>query len=282
MAGRTPDEIWQDSIEESDRRLGRGTAGLLSTGLVGGFDVMFGVLALVTVSGALLAVAPEELSHIGGSLFFGIGFVFLVVGRSELFTENFLVPLIGVWRGRDTPFALARLWLLTLIGNVAGLLLLAFILTRGGIVPESTHEAAGQVADTFAARTFLPAFLSAVLAGTVMTLFTWMTEAVEFDFSRIVLALLVGFVLAAPSLNHAVVSVGEMSFGVMAGTAKVADTLSIVQNLGVAILGNVLGGVGFVTLQRALQVHAEPGDESPGGGPGSASEDPNPAGADAG
>jgi formate-nitrite transporter family protein len=57
-----------------------------------------------------------ELGHLVGALAFGIGFVFVVVGRSELFTENFLVPVAGLdRRSRASWLKLGELWVGTLI-----------------------------------------------------------------------------------------------------------------------------------------------------------------------
>jgi len=262
VSGRNPDEIWHESTEEGARRLSRGTLGLAATGTVGGVDVMFGILALTVVSGALAVALPEDIAHIGGSLVFGIGFVLVVVGRSELFTENFLIPVGAVLRKRGTYGGLIHLWTVTLIANLVGLFVLAAIFTRAGLVPPETLEAAGTLADTLANRDLITALLSAIVAGTAMTLFTWLTHAVERDTARIAIALLLGFLLAAPSLNHAIVSFGEMSFGVMAGTTDKAAWIDLAQNFPVAVLGNLIGGLGFVTLMRVLQVRDEPGHAS--------------------
>ncbi|WP_205695683.1 formate/nitrite transporter family protein [Conexibacter sp. SYSU D00693] len=258
MSGRDPDDIYDESTDEGERRLSRGTTALAATGVVGGVDVMLGILALTVVSGALHVAVPAEIAHVGGSLVFGIGLVLIVVGRSELFTENFLVPVAAVLRRRRGPASLARLWAVTFVANVAGLLLLAAIFTRAGLVPPESLDAAGTIADTFADRDMVAASLSAVVAGTVMTLFTWLTHAVQTDIARILIAMLIGFLLAAPSLNHAVVSVGEMAFGIFAGTADSADMGDLAQNLPLAVLGNLAGGLLLVTLTRVLQVRGEP------------------------
>ncbi len=200
----------------------------------------------------------SQIAHVAGSLFFGIAFVLILVGRSELFTENFLVPVAALMRGRGRTGDLAVLWTVTMAGNLGGILLLAAILTRAGLVPPEALTAAGTLADTFASRDLVAAFLSAVVAGTTMTLLTWLSEAVELDISRIALALVMGFVLAVPSLNHAVVSVGEMAFGVLAGTSDKATWTDIAQNFPVAVAGNLVGGLGFVTLARILQIRGEP------------------------
>src|SRR3954454_16646574 len=164
MSGRNPDEIWEQSVDEGVRRMGRTTPALFATGVVGGADVMIGILAMTVVSGALRVAAPEPIAHVGGSLVFGIGFVMLVVGRSELFTENFLVPVASVLRGRAGVGHLGRLWAITTLGNAVGIFALAAMLSRPGVVPPETLKAAGTVADTFAARDFGAALLSGIVA----------------------------------------------------------------------------------------------------------------------
>ena len=262
MSGRSPDEIWDESVKEGSRRLGRGTLGMAATGVIGGVEVMIGIMALTVVSGALAVALPEQIAHIGGSLFFGIGFVMIILGRSELFTENFLVPIAPVLRRLAPVSAVARLWTVTMLANLLGILVLATIFTRASLVPPETLDAAGKLADTLAERDFVAALLSAIVAGTIMTLFTWLSTAVELDIGRVAIALIIGFVLAAPSLNHAVVSFGEMTFALLAGSAETAEWIDLAQNFPVAVLGNLIGGLGFVTLARALQVRGEP-DEQP-------------------
>src|SRR3954454_12549520 len=101
MTGRDPGELWGQSAEEGRRRLSRGPAGLAATGFVGGVDVMLGVMALTVVSGALAVGLPEAIAQVVGSLVSGIGLFLLVIGRSELFTDNFLVPIPGAIRVRS-------------------------------------------------------------------------------------------------------------------------------------------------------------------------------------
>ena len=255
MAGREPIEIWESSLDEGERRIARSPMEVASTGLVGGFDVMLGILALVFTTGALTAVLPEKTAHVVASLVFGIGFVFIVIGRSELFTENFLIPIAAVIEKRGKPGRLARMWAVALVANLIGLTILSYLFATDGVLEPTAREAAGKVADTFAERSVLAASLSALVAGTVMTLFTWLNQAVERDISRIVIALLVGFLLAAPTLNHAVVGFGEMLFGIAAGTTS-ADAGDLFRNLAIAVAGNLVGGVGAVTSTRLVQARS--------------------------
>jgi formate-nitrite transporter family protein len=261
MSGRSPEEIWETSLDEGERRLSRHWTGLAATGFAGGVDVFFSILMLAVLSGALHQVLPEQTAHAIASTSFGIGFVFITLGRAELFTENFLVPVGAVWARRARMVVLVRMWLLTMMANFAGLALLAAIFAVTGVVKPETLEAAGTMADTLAERSTVAAFMSAIAAGTIMTLFTWVVSAAESPSARVVASLVIGFVLAVPSLNHAVVGFGELSFGLIAGTtdAGFGDLLRIV---GVAIVGNLIGGVGLVFTTRLAQVRAEPDSES--------------------
>src|SRR3954447_12393908 len=261
MSGRDPEEIWESSLDEGERRLSRHWTGLAATGFAGGIDVFFSVLLLAVATGALQQVLPEQTAHLIASTTFGVGFVFITLGRAELFTENFVVPVGAVWAGRARIGGLVRMWLLTMVANFAGLALLAAIFAVSGVVKLETLEAAGTMADTLAERSSLAAFLSAIAAGTIMTLFTWVVAAAETGSARVAASLVIGFVLAVPTLNHAIVGFGEMSFGLIAGTAH-ANVGDLCRIVGLEIVGNLLGGVGLVFTTRLAQVRAEPGSKS--------------------
>jgi formate-nitrite transporter family protein len=257
VSGPTPDEIWQTAIEEGERRLDRGTWALAATGFVGGADIMLGLLAMSATTGFLVDAAGADVAHVAGALAFGLGFVFLVVGRGELFTENFLIPVSAVVAGRTAKRPLLRLWIVTFAANYAGILVFALILCAGGVLQHSTLVAAATPPEVLTARSAGAAFLSAVLAGAVMTLLTWLTHASQYDVARMLLALAIGFLLAIASMNHAVVSFGEIGFGAIAGTAHV-DLGDAVRTLALAIAGNLVGGLGLVTLNRLVQARGEP------------------------
>src|SRR4051812_43848365 len=84
-------------------RLDRGRLDILVTAIIGGGEVSLGGLAAMTVLGAALAAVPGLDLYSGlalAGLAFPIGFMFVIIGRSELFTENFLVPVVTVFRKR--------------------------------------------------------------------------------------------------------------------------------------------------------------------------------------
>jgi formate-nitrite transporter family protein len=262
VAAPEPEEIYRRTREEGRRRLNRPFLELAATALVGGFDIAFGVAVLGLVWAGLEARAGSEAAHVAGAVAFGVGFVFVVVGRSELFTENFLVPVAGVERSRRSWLKLAELWLTALAVNLIGGALLALILTSGGVLGHGAAAPLRRLAEEIVAAGTLQSFLSAIVAGALLTLMTWFVEGAADSLGvRIAMAWIVGAVVALGSFDHAIVSSIELLFGARYG-ADVPLT-SALSNLGLAVVGNVVGGLCFVTLARSAQAHGARGGRSP-------------------
>jgi formate-nitrite transporter family protein len=255
----TPDEIWESAVEEGERRVGRSVAAIASAAFVGGADVMLGVAAVVSVAGALQQVMAPQAADVLGAFVFGIGFVMITIGRGELFTENFMIPFAAAFSRRARTVELARLYGLALVGNLIAVALFAWMLSVEKVLSHGALQAAGRLADTYAGRSVGAAFLSAVIAGALVTLWTWMSEAADSASGRIAIAFLVGLALSVSSLNHVIVVTGTMIFGHLADSGSVADWSDIYRNFAVAIVGNIVGGFGFVTLTRAVQARGEDG-----------------------
>lgn len=246
------ESTFQAAVEEGTLRLRRSLPTLLATGLVGGIDLSIGVIGL-------LVVEHETGSALLGALAFTIGFIALTLARGELFTENFLVPVGAFLAGRGTTRELLSMWGMTLAFNLVGIAALAALLSVDGVLPAGALDAAGVLGDTFVDRGSGAAFASAIVAGVAITLFTWVTLAATSESTRVVAAMLIGYVLLLPVLNHAVVSFGEVMLAVFGGTTD-ADLGEIAAGVGIAVAGNTIGGIGFVTLTRLVQVAGEPHD----------------------
>jgi formate/nitrite transporter FocA (FNT family) len=100
----------------------------------------------------------------------------------------------------------------------------------------------------------LTSFASAVLAGVVITLMTWMQRGTDSPMAKLVAAVAASFLLAAGHLNHAIVASLEMFAALQSGAPySYGQWLAL---LGWAVLGNIIGGVLFVTVLRLVQVGA--------------------------
>jgi formate/nitrite transporter FocA (FNT family) len=256
-----PHEIYERVEAEGRRRLGRSRLEIGSTALVAGFDVVFGVIALSTIAAAFTPKLGEEPAHVIGALGFGIAFIFIVVGRSELFTENFLVPVLGLRSGLITKLKLAELWFVSPILNIAGGTILILIVSVNGVLPEGTSDTLVTIAEGFDENSVLTAFCSAIVGGALITAMTWMLEAVGSTGGRIFVAWICGTLLTLGSFNHVIVVTLELIFGLRLHAD--IGSLDVLQNFVVAVAGNMLGGLVFVTLTRTGQAIGSSDAEGP-------------------
>jgi formate/nitrite transporter FocA (FNT family) len=243
VAEQPVEEAVLRAIDEGRRRISRRTSALLSTGLLGGIDVGTGVLAL-------LFVEHETHSKLLAGLAFSIGFIALSLARSELFTEDFLVPVTTVIARQARFRMLIRLWVGTLVANLVGGWLFTLLIVKGFPQFEKTAiEAGAHYVDLgFGVK----AFSLAILGGAVITLMTWMQHTTTSVGVRLVPAVTAGFLLGGAQLNHAIVNSLLMFTSLHTGHAPFGY-LQWAETAGFAALGNIVGGLGLVTLLRLFQ-----------------------------
>jgi formate/nitrite transporter FocA (FNT family) len=248
------EEAFDRVVSEGSVRLARPLIPLLATGFVGGIDVGVGVLAYLVVDQQtgqpLLAAAA-----------FPVGFIALLLARSELFTENFLVPVTARIAGRGSWPQLARLWLVTLAANLAGGLVMAGMIVIA--VPDLRTVAARLGGYYAALGVSWRSFLLAVLAGIVITLLTRMQHASDDLGPKLVAGVAMSFVLLASQLFHSVLDSILMFTGLLGGRAGYtwADwTLALAWSG----FGNVVGGIALVTSIRLLQIPHRVAEERAG------------------
>src|SRR6201994_4749273 len=162
------EEAFERLVSEGSDRLDRPLLALVTTGFIGGVDIGVGVLAY-------LVVDDETGQPLLGALAFTIGFIALLLARSELFTQNFPVPVTARVAGRGSWFQLGRLWLVTLVANLAGGLLMAAMIVVA--LPEVRPTAASLGRHYATLGVSWRSLLLAVLAGVVITLLTRMQHA---------------------------------------------------------------------------------------------------------
>lgn len=244
VAEREVEQAFLNVVDEGRRRMSRRAASLLATGAVGGIDVGTGVLGL-------LYVESRTGDKLLGGLAFSFGFVALTLARSELFTEDFLIPVSTVIARQARVRMLLRLWAGTLVANLAGGWVFTWFVVHG--LPEVGRTAV-EAGSYYVNLGFgVRAFSLAVLGGAVITLMTWMQHSSDHPHSRIVAAVGAGFLLAGLRLNHAVVNSLLIFSALQTGHAPFGY-LQWAETAGFAALGNLVGGVSLVTVLRLFQV----------------------------
>lgn len=240
-------------------RLDRSTFDILITGAIGGLEVSLGALAAMTVTGAALQAFPGlgfPAALALGSVAFPVGFMLVILGRSELFTENFLIPVVAVARRQRPPWQLVRLWGLSWVGNLFGCVLMALLLAVPEAVDASILDGYRAYADHKLAVPLMGVFVSAVLAGITMTALTWLLLALRNSVDRMLAIFGVGYLIFAANLSHSIVGASELFVGFrLTGHSP----LDVAAWLLVATTGNLVGGVGFVALFRIVQAEEQEG-----------------------
>ncbi len=235
--------IFQHSVDEGVARLSREWPDLLATGTVGGIDVSLGILALLVIEHATG-------STLLGALGFTIGFIALTLGKSELFTENFLVPVAALTAGESSISRLFRLWGGTAVMNLVGGWIFAALIVAGA--PHLAPTAV-EVGTVYTELSWLEASALGVIAGVAITFMTWMEHGARSELGRIVAVASIAFLLAAVPLNHVIVVSLEMFVAIQTGQAPFGY-VEWARVAGIATVTNMVGGLLLVTVLRLVQV----------------------------
>ena len=256
----TPEEIYARTKEEGRRRLERPFLEEMSTALAAGFDIVAGLAVFALLQSQLQHALGGDAAHVVASVGFGVSFVFLVTGRGELFTENFLVPLAGVGEHGGAWRKLLKLWTVSPLFNILGGLVVVLLLTVHSVLPYGSGAALVHASERIHANGVLALFVSAVFAGALITAMTWFVEGQESVLVRIVVAWIVGAIIVLGQFDHVIVDTIELIFGYRFGARF--DWAFIVGNFALAAAGNMLGGMGLITLNRFTQGRAGNGEAS--------------------
>ncbi len=250
--GQESPEIVEDASRIGARRLERSLVGDAVTSLIGGMSICFGVIAMAWAGASLGDEASPSVGHLVAALAYPVGFVILLVGKSELFTENFLLPVTGVIERRGSVRQLLSLWSVSLVFNLIGALVFAFLISRPGVLPDAPAQRLIELADRVVAYPFWTAFVKALFAGWLMTILTWLLLAAEGMGPRLLIMWLIGTLVILGEFTHVIISGAEVFMAILLGAPiTVGDWLG--QAFVPVLVGNVVGGVVFVTLLQYVQ-----------------------------
>lgn len=244
------DNILAGASEDAERP----SSSLLWSALASGLVIGFSFLGSAYLSSLADAEAYRKALAAAG---YPLGFIFVVIGRSELFTENTLEPVIPLLHERTAKRLgdLGRLWALLLIGNMAGALVFAWLLARTAMVPPSLHAALRAVSESATSGGFGIVFYQGIYAGWLIALMSWLLGATTARGAQIVIVWICTAAISAFEFRHSIAGAIEAFYRAFVGTATWADMLG--NFIAPAVLGNAVGGVVLVALLNYAQVKAE-------------------------
>lgn len=251
-----PQEIFKRAAQEGRRRLNQGMLALVATGFIAGFSIVFGIAAQAVVH-SLAAAHFGQFAVVFGALAFAIGVVLLIVGRAELFSENFFDPIAAFFDDHSPGFInrLLRLWVVTLVLNIGGGIMFVLAFSVDGVMAEGARHSIVSVAEGIERQVPLATLMRSITGGALVALLSFLVAACQSSGARMGSALIIGFLLAVGPFEHVVVSLLHMAFGfILDGELPLK---SIAATAGVALVGNLIGGVGIVSLSHAAQAKGE-------------------------
>jgi formate/nitrite transporter FocA (FNT family) len=250
----TAEEIYQQVTSSAHSELNRSMRGLAFSGFAGGITMGLTGLSVAAVRAAM----PESPAiHLVPYLFYPLGFIAVIIGRAQLFTENTVYPVVLVLAKPKFLDDLLRLWGVVFLANIAGALAFAAL----AIKTHALNQAVGTELITIGAaqggHSSAALFWSGVIGGWIIALVAWLVSASQWTIGQVIIIWLLTFIVGVGGFAHCIAGSGEMLSAVLAGKTSVVSYLHWIT---FATLGNIFGGVILVSLLNWGQVSADQSD----------------------
>ena len=256
------DEIYQRVIVYGDYELTTGRRELFFSGLAGGFAIALTFLLYVEVYGQTGGMPLVS------ALLYPLGFIYIILGGYQLYTENTLPPVALVLERLASLPLLLSVFIIVLAGNAIGAMLGAVVLAETAVLSDEAAEAGLAIGEQALEHSASALFFKALFAGFIVAGVVWMDFAADSTAARLLLIYLAFLSIPVAGLYHVVVSFTELLYISLAGDASLVSGLyGFVLPV---LLGNTLGGILLVTVvnyyqttHRRLKAVRDPTAESP-------------------
>jgi formate-nitrite transporter family protein len=240
---------------DGDAEFERSASALASSGFAAGLSMGFSFIG-ESILRRYLPDAPWR--PLIAKLGYSLGFLIVILGRQQLFTENTLTAVLPVLARRNwsSVARMLRLWAIVLAANLAGAHIIAWTLANTGVFGRETQDAMAQVARITIAVSPGEAVLRGVFAGWLIAMLVWMRAAV--DNGQIPLIVIITYFVGLGGFTHIIAGSIEALFLVMTGTLPWFSYFY--GYMLPVLLGNTIGGVSLVAFLNHAQVMAgDPG-----------------------
>lgn len=235
-------QIYEQVSLNARRELARSNIALALSGVVGGLTM--GLTAL-GVSIATATLGQEPAARFIAFLFYPLGFIAVILGRGQLFTENTLYPVALILSERRHVLSTLRLWGVVFSSNVVGAFLFAMLCARTKALEPGVLAAMAQFG---VAATSLPArhiFWSGVVGGWIIAMVAWLVSGSHSITGSVALIWSLAFIVGLGHFAHCIATSGEILAAVL---NHQLPAMAYFAWLLPATCGNITGGVLLVTL----------------------------------
>jgi formate/nitrite transporter FocA (FNT family) len=242
---------------DGDEELNRTISALAWSGLAAGLSMGFSFVAEALIRSCLPDAQWRPLIT---NLGYPLGFLIVVIGRQQLFTENTLTAIIPLLADRNlsTLLAVLRLWAVVLAANLVGAHIFAWAAADTTFLRPDVQKVMTELARQTAAVGFGSALVRGIFAGWLIAMMVWMNAASIA--SRIPIIIILTYVVGLAGLTHIVAGSVEILYLVVIGERSWWAYLG--GYMLPTLIGNIIGGVALVSALNHAQVVAgfEKGD----------------------
>ncbi len=252
-------EIFEQVAKNARQELKRSNTSLGISGFGGG--AFMGLSAMGTaIAVSLLGNSPS--AQMISRMFYPLGFIIVIIGRSQLFTENTLYPVALVLAEKREFWNTLRLWAVVLPSNVAGAFAFSLLVSRTTALNPAFVEALNQLGLSAIAHPAKTVFWSGVIGGWIIALAAWLVSGSHSVTGSVMVIWLLTYIVGLGNFAHCIATSGEVFVAILTGHAP---WIAYPQWFFPAVMGNICGGVGLVTILEYGQViYGEADNKKPG------------------
>lgn len=239
--------------KDGQRELERKFSSLAFSALAAGLSMGFSLVG----EGLLASMLPDvSWRPLIAKFGYSLGFLFVILGRQQLFTENTITAVIPALHNHNvaTLLKLLRMWAIVLTFNIVGALAFAAVVANSAIFSESAKHQFARMGAAQVVNGFGTELLKAIFAGWLIAFMVWMLPSV--DTSRIAIITIVTYIVGLGNLAHIIAGAVEAFYGAFSGSATWHDV--IIRFFVPTLIGNIIGGVTLVSGLNRAQVDTDP------------------------
>lgn len=244
--------IYEVIRRDGDEELSRPAISLAWSALAAGILISLSVIAQAVLH---LHLPEASWAILVESLGYSVGFLVVILGRMQLFTENTITTVLPVvsrwslWCLRRT----ARLWMIVLAVNLLGAMVAAGFLSLPGVVSAEMHGSLMAVSRHAVEGDAWNNFMRAMPAGVLIAALVWIMPSAGGNSFFVILTLT--WMMAAAGFAHVIA--GTVELGLLIWSGEVAPAQGVLRYLLPVLAGNIFGGTAVFTLLTWGQVKSE-------------------------
>ena len=248
-----PSVIFEAIRREGEHELLRPASALWWSGVVAGLAISTSVLC----KGFLTSILPDADWAAGiSNLGYTVGFLIVILGRMQLFTENTITPILPLFLAptRSNFVQTARLWGIVFTANIVGCLAAALVLVHGRILPEPRFEGILAVSRHYAEATASEHFAWGIPAGFLIAALVWILPRMD-SAGEVLMIVIVTYMIGLGGMSHVVA--GSTELFILVARGELGIGAAVFGGILPAFAGNVLGGTGIFAALTYAQVREE-------------------------